>query len=193
MEKVCSFFGHRKIEKTAELREKLINTVRSLIIEKRVSKFLFGDKSAFDDFCQEIVKELMGEFPYIKRVYVRTMYPELGEPYLGYILRDFEDTYVPKGVENAGVARYVERNQAMINASDYCIFYYNPDYQPPRRKYSKRAVGDYQPKSGTQLAYNYANQRKFGEKEITIINLCENVDREIVKNSFNPYLGNCFR
>jgi hypothetical protein len=174
MGKVCSFFGHRKIEKTLELREKLITTVRWLITEKGVSKFLFGDKSSFDDFCQEVVKELMGEFPYIKRVYVRTTYPELGEPYLGYILRDFEDTYVPEGVENVGVARYVERNQAMINASDYCIFYYNPEYQPPRRKYSKRSVGDYQPKSGTTLAFEYANQKKRGGKDSTIINLCEN-------------------
>ena len=173
MEKVCSFFGHRKIEKTPELRERLINTVRWLITEKGVSKFLFGDKSDFDDFCQEVVKELKNEFPHIKRVYLRTTYPELGEPYLGYILRDFEDTYVPKGVENAGVARYVERNQAMINASDYCIFYYNPDYQPPRRKYSKRSVGDYQPKSGTALSFEYANQRKHGGKDLIIINLFE--------------------
>ena len=52
MEKVCSFFGHRKIEKTPELRERLINTVSWLISEQGVSKFLFGDKSDFDDFCQ---------------------------------------------------------------------------------------------------------------------------------------------
>ena len=149
--KVCCFIGHRNVKKTTELKEKLMNTVRWLISEKDVSKFLFGDKSYFDDFCQEVVKELKNEFPHIKRVYLRTTYPELGEPYLGYILRDFEDTYVPKGVENAGVASYVERNQAMINASDYCIFYYNPNYQPPRRKYSKRSVGDYQPKSKTGL------------------------------------------
>ena len=127
----------------------------------------------FDDFCQEVVKELKDEFPYIKRVYLRTTYPELCEPYLGYILCDFEETYVPKGVENAGVARYVERNQEMIKASDYCIFYYDENYKPPRRKYSKRAVGDYQPKSGTKVAFVYANQRKRNGKDINIINLCK--------------------
>ena len=173
MSKKCCFIGHRNVKKTTELKEKLINTVRWLITEKSVDKFLFGSKSNFDDFCQEVVKELREEYPHIKRVYVRMYYPELGEPYIGYILRDFEDTYVPKGVENAGVARYVERNQAMINASDYCIFYYNPDYQPPRRKYSKRSVGDYQPKSGTQLAFDYANQRKRGGKDLRIINVYE--------------------
>ena len=74
---------------------------------------------------------------------------------------------------SAGKASYVERNQDMINASDYCVFYYDPQYQPPRRKYSKRSVGDYQPKSGTELAFDYANQRKHSGKEITIINLYE--------------------
>ena len=175
MGKVCCFIGHRNVKKTTELKEKLMNTVRWLITEKGVDKFLFGSKSNFDDFCQEVVKGLREEYPHIKRVYVRVYYPELGEPYLGYILRDFEDTYVPKGVENAGVARYVERNQAMINASDYCIFYYNPDYKPPRRKYSKRTVGDYQPKSGTALAFEYANQRVHRGKYLIIINLCEKI------------------
>ena len=60
----------------------------------------------------------------------------------------------------SGRASYVERNQAMIDKSDYCIFYYNEDYLPPRRKYSKRCITDYQPKSGTALAYHYAEQNK---------------------------------
>ena len=173
MGKVCCFIGHRNVKKTTELKEILINTVRWLITEKGVNKFLFGSKSNFDDFCQEVVKELREEYPHIRRVYVRMYYPELGEPYIGYILRDFEDTYMPERIENAGVARYVERNQEMINASDYCIFYYNPHYQPPKRKYSKRDVCEYQPKSGTQVAYDYAYQRKRGGKELTIINVCE--------------------
>ena len=39
---------------------------------------------SFDDFCQEVVKELREEYPHIRRVYVRMYYPELGEPYIGY-------------------------------------------------------------------------------------------------------------
>ena len=178
MSKICSFIGHRNVKKTAKLREKLTDTLCWLITEKEVDKFLFGSKSNFDDFCQEIVKGLKEEYPHIKRVYVRMYYPELGEPYLGYILRDFEDTYMPERIENAGVARYVERNQEMIDGSDYCVFYYDENYKPPRRKYSKRSVGDYQPKSGTKVAFDYANQRKRGGKEITIINLYEVEDEE---------------
>ena len=43
----------------------------------------------------------------------------------------------------------------MINKSDYCIVYYDENYLPPRRKNSRRDITDYQPKSGTAVAYDY--------------------------------------
>ena len=58
-----------------------------------------------------------------------------------------------------------------LNASDYCVFYYNPQYLPPKRRYSKRDISGYQPKSGTQLAFDYANQRKKGGKIVEILNV----------------------
>ena len=64
---------------------------------------------------------------------------------------------------------YVERNQEMINQSNYCIVYYDDNYLPPRRKNSRRDLTDYQPKSGTAVAYNYAKRK--GVKIINIINL----------------------
>lgn len=60
----------------------------------------------------------------------------------------------------SGRVSYVERNQAIINDSDYCIFYYDEKYQPEMRKHSKRCVGYYQPKSGAALAHTYAKQKK---------------------------------
>ncbi len=158
--KVCCFIGHRNVEKTPELKESLIDTIRRLITENGVNKFLFGSKSRFDNLCHEVVTELREEYPHAKRVYVRMYYPELDEPYIGYILENYEDTFMPERIENAGVARYVERNQEMINASDFCIFYYNEEYKPPLRKQSRNALSAYQPKSGTKVAYEYAKQKK---------------------------------
>ena len=60
----------------------------------------------------------------------------------------------------SGRAGYVERNQAMINNSDFCIFYYDRNYKPEMRKYSKSDIGYYQPKSGTAIAFDYASQKK---------------------------------
>ena len=47
MEKVCSFFGHRKIKRTEQLVAQLDDLLRSLIVEKGVITFLFGSRSEF--------------------------------------------------------------------------------------------------------------------------------------------------
>ena len=63
-------------------------------------------------------------------------------------------------MEKAGKASYVERNQEMINKSDFCVIYYDENYLPPRRKNSRRDLFHYQPKSGTAVAYDYAVKKK---------------------------------
>ena len=71
-----------------------------------------------------------------------------------------EEEFEHKNKYTSGRASYVERNQAMIDNSDYCVFYYDEVYEPQIQKYSKKSCGFYQPKSGTKLAYNYAKQKK---------------------------------
>ena len=51
------------------------------------------------------------------------------------------------------------RNQDMIDHSDICVFYYNPDYFLPRRKQSSRSIAAYQLQSGTAIAFEYANKK----------------------------------
>ncbi len=48
----------------------------------------------------------------------------------------------------------------MIDNSNICIFYYNKDYLPPRSKRAKRDVFEYQSKSGTAIAFQYAIAKK---------------------------------
>ena len=80
----------------------------------------------------------------------------------------YEDTYYSKKIIKAGRASYVERNREMIDNSRFCVMYYDKDYLPPRRKNSRSDIVDYQPKSGTALAYEYAKR-----KGVRIINLYE--------------------
>ena len=47
--KRCCFVGHRKIEQTAELEERLYNEVEKMI-DSGVNTFYFGSKSEFDRF-----------------------------------------------------------------------------------------------------------------------------------------------
>ena len=56
--KVCSFFGHRKINITEELKEKVKSIIEDLILNHGVTSFLFGSRSEFDYLCHLLVTEL---------------------------------------------------------------------------------------------------------------------------------------
>ena len=154
------FFGHRKIDETEELKNNLRGIVENLIVNEKVDTFFFGSKSQFDDLCHKIVTELKEKYPHIKRIYVRSAFQHIPDWYEDSLLQHYEDTYFPEHMENAGRSSYVERNQEMINKSDFCIVYYDENYAPPKRKNSRRDLTDYQPRSGTKIAYDYAVKKK---------------------------------
>ncbi len=172
--KSCSFFGHRKIEITTQLKNNLKDIVENLIVSHNVYNFLFGSKSNFNQLCHLVVSELKIKYPYIQRI-AYTCKSEtcilekdkskwenvfknstIGIPYLLYA----ESEYEHKTKYTSGVASYIERNQSMILNSEYCIFYYDENYNPPKRKLSKSSLSDYQPNSGTAIAFNFATQKK---------------------------------
>ena len=145
--KAC-FIGHRKIVKNNELILSLRKTIISLIT-KGVITFLFGSKSQFNELAWEVVSELKKDYPFIKRVHVRSAFQYISESYGKYLHTFYEETYFPKKIENAGKYSYVERNFEMIDKSNYCIFYYNENY-----------VSTLKRNSGTKIAYNYAQNKK---------------------------------
>ena len=159
MENSVCFIGHRKIECTPELRERLQSILLDLV-ENGTTNFIFGDHSAFDSLCYELVTELKEKYPEIKRINFRKDYEDTDDYTMQFLIAGYEESICPKGVGSAGRASYVERNQAMIRESDVCIFYYDKNYQPNRRKTSRRDLFDYQPKSGTALAFQYAKSKK---------------------------------
>lgn len=154
--KICCFFGHRKINETAELKNNLNEIIENLIINEKVDTFLFGSKSEFNDLCLDVVTRLKGKYPYIKRVYVRAEYPYIDEDYKNYLLESYEETYYPEKMLNAGKAAYVERNCEMIDNSIACVVYYDDSYVPKQKN----------SESGTKIAYNYAVK-----KGVRIINV----------------------
>lgn len=156
----CCFFGHRKIDETPVLKERLANIVETLITERKVDTFYFGSKSAFDRLCLSVVGELKNKYPHIRRVYVRAEFPEINDSYKKYLLARYEDTYYPEKLRRAGRAAYVERNFEMIERSGFCVCYYDENYIPSKRMHSKGDLTPYQPKSGTKIAYEYAVKKK---------------------------------
>ena len=66
--KVCSFFGHREINITEELKQKTRETIENLIKNNYVSTFIFGSRSNFNYLCHLLVTELKDKYSYIKRI-----------------------------------------------------------------------------------------------------------------------------
>ena len=150
----CCFIGHREIDETEELKERLYEIIEDLIARKGVDIFLFGSKSRFNGLCYELVSEIKSKYPHIKRIYVRAEYMIIDESYKKYLLERYEDTYYPENAIDAGRAAYVKRNREMIDNSDFCVVYYNEKYAPHNRK------------SGTKAALDYAKRKN---KKITLL------------------------
>lgn len=180
--KSCSFFGHRNVSISQALIEELEKCIENLIINCDTQVFLFGSRSNFNDICHAIVTKLKGKYPNIKRVVftcknencvlenekneMEKIYSYLKNEKVKLLTFEEEFEYVGKYI--AGRASYIKRNQAMIDSSNYCIFYYDKNYQPQKRKATKQSVLSYQPKSGTAIAFEYAKQ-----KQKIIINLAK--------------------
>ncbi len=152
--KTCCFFGHREIEVTEELKERLMEIVEDLIVKENIDTFLFGSKSEFNSLCLETVTKIKEKYPHIKRVYVRAEYPYINDNYKNYLLESYEDTYYSENLLNSGRAAYVKRNYEMIDKSKCCVIYYSSDEAPIHRK------------SGSKIAYDYAV--KMGKKIINM-------------------------
>lgn len=185
MSKKCCFIGHRNVQATEELIKRIDDCLQSLI-DDGVRIFLFGSKSKFDTLCHERVTEMRKRYPDIKRIAytckseyaVKRKEKDELERIAKRVtkreirLKDYDGEKQSKRLERAGKASYVERNEDMINESEYCVFFYDPVYLPPKRK-ERKGGSEYQPSSGTALAYEYADKRKKSGGNLQIINLAE--------------------
>lgn len=166
--KACSFFGHRDAPQTEELKQKVRATVERLIVEEGVTTFLFGSRSKFDELCHIVVTELKEKYPDIRRIAYLCKHEtaclvgagmELKQKIKDLTGRDvyvgeYEEIKTSDQINSAGRACYVERNQLMIDDSNYSLIYYNQGCTH---------------KSGVKVAYMYAMTKL---RESNIINFC---------------------
>ncbi len=170
--KSCSFIGHRTVDNIEKIEIKTKNLVERLILEQNVSTFIFGSRSDFDNLCQKIVSEFKIKYPHIKRIIytcksescVLESERDKIEKLYSFITNSpqkllcVDEEYEFKNKYMAGKASYIERNQSMIDNSDFCIIYYRQHYIPKQRK-NKTTLSVYQPKSGTKLAFEYIKRK----------------------------------
>lgn len=168
--KVC-FIGHRTIEDAEQIRQRVIDTVATLI-EKGADTFLFGSRSDFDMICWEVVTNFQVNYPNVKRISYtaphetsftskeeRERFEQLAQRITKSEVHcaDYEEVVASN---NANKNAYIMRNQEMIDAADICVFYYNERYLPPLKKPTNSFIPSRQSQSGTAIAYTYAKQKK---------------------------------
>lgn len=168
VEKTACFIGHRKIDITESLKERLYNVIEDLMVSRGVTHFLFGSNSQFDSLCHEVVSNIKNKYPYIKRVYVRAQFQKISKEYEQYLLTEYEDTFFAEKAAGAGRLSYIQRNYNMIDKSCVCVVYYNKDYLPERKQQKGFCNNEKKTSSGTALAVKYAQM-----KNKDIINVCE--------------------
>ena len=124
-QKICSFFGHRKIEITEELRQFLTDRLEKMIVEFNFEKFLFGSLSDFDDLCYEIVTKLKEKYSHIKRIFCyydpRHQRPMKLPSWIANL--QFEEKVMLPLELDWWYKRIYYRNKAMIEISDFVFFY----------------------------------------------------------------------
>lgn len=155
--KICCFIGHRTINRSSALTERLSELILYLISEgTRV--FLFGSNSEFDELCYECVTKLRENNLDIKRVYVKAEYFNADRAHAEFLNGFFESTVCPANLFRAGKAVYIKRNFYMIDVSDFCVFYYDKTYSPVAKQIKNSQVSHFA-KSGTKIAYDYAKKK----------------------------------
>lgn len=142
------FFGHRTINESEELKEKLRDTIEHLITVEKIDTFLFGSKSMFNTLCLKTVTQMKERYPHIKLIYVRAEYPFINDSYKEYLLKSYDDTYFPESILKAGNAVYIERNREMIKNSRFCIVYFDKNQSLKQKS------------SGTKIALEFAIKKK---------------------------------
>ncbi len=155
--KICCFVGHRKLENPEEVAAALAKVVMRLVGQDNVRTFLFGSKSEFDTLSLAIVTECKRHVPEIKRVAYtcksegcmlekdRAKWDRLRSKADMELMETFVDEeFEHKTKYTAGKASHVERNVAMVDASDVCVIYYEPS----------------NPNNGTRRVYEYLQRTK---------------------------------
>lgn len=122
--KICSFFGHREIELTETLYATTAAEIwKAVNLGCRV--FYFGGYGEFDEVCYQIVTKIKEENPFLslQRVYCVAQERYLRKKVRYFRREDYEEIiYLTPSFQGWYKSIYF-RNCAMIDNSDYVIFY----------------------------------------------------------------------
>ena len=119
-ETVCCFFGHHNAKD--EIKEKLCEQVRSLIVNENAKKFYVGTHGNFDYLALLVLREMKKEFPDIDYTVVLAYMPDRSPDEYSYFAP--EETLFPDGLEKSPRRlAIIKRNEWMLKQSDTVVCY----------------------------------------------------------------------
>ena len=152
--KICSFFGHSNITITDALRKQVASNIQQLI-NLGFNVFYFGGFSEFDEFCFEIVTKFKNILTNVNIIRIFCVWQEkyLTKKTPRFNCDNYDKiVYLTPTFEGWYKSIYF-RNCAMIDKSDFILFYVN----------NKESSGAYK-------AYKYALSKKKSFINLTQIN-----------------------
>ena len=142
-DKICSFFGHSSINATIELKNKTYNEILNAI-DFGCNIFYFGGYGEFDFLCLNLLNEIIKEKNLsVKRVYCVSQERYLTKKCPYFNKKDYDSVIYLTPSFNGWYKSIYFRNIAMIDNSNYVIFY-----------------AENKEKSGAYKAYRYALKQK---------------------------------
>lgn len=118
---ICTFFGHREINNSKELAEKLYDVLGYLIENRGVRNFYVGHNGGFDSLVLQALRKMSKTYEI--KYSVILAYMNLNKEYHDY---DFFETIYPENLEKAPLRFAIDkRNRWMINKSDIVVTYIN--------------------------------------------------------------------
>ena len=121
-----TFFGHREIDRVADVEKKLENLIHKLITEKEYVEFLVGRNGEFDQLVSSTVHRVR------KRLDNSNSSLTLVLPYMTAEFRDNEESFYayydeieisPAASDSHYKAAMQTRNKEMVDRADLTVFY----------------------------------------------------------------------
>ena len=125
----CTFFGHRNAPEN--IKDKLKQTITTLIENEQVTKFLVGNNGMFDMLVRQTLAELSDIYPITYLVVLSTL-PKDDQATPDSLLPENFEKFPPKFAID-------KRNEYMLRKSDFVVCY-TSHYLGGAGKFTEKAI-----------------------------------------------------
>ena len=124
----CCFAGHSQVY-DANLKDRVLDTVRGLFLDSGVSEFWVGNYGQFDKIAASAVRSLKQELPTISLSLVIPYLTQEINEYREEYYKDYDSIIMADIPENTPRnLKIIKANQFMVDNSDYLVCYVNTSW-----------------------------------------------------------------